>query len=85
MPPKPCVSLLVVIAVISFLPSLLPAATPSSLAERFASIAASIHGRVGVAAELLETGERVALHGDQPFPMQSVYKFPIAMAVHPIR
>ena len=38
-------------------------------------------GRVGVAATELETGESVDLHGDGQFPMQSVYKLPIAMAV----
>ena len=38
-------------------------------------------GTVGTAVVLLETGERVELHGARPFPMQSVYKLPIAMAV----
>ncbi len=32
-------------------------------------------------ATVLETGESVSLDGNQRFPMQSVYKFPIAMAV----
>ena len=32
-------------------------------------------------ATVLETGESVSLNGNQRFPMQSVYKFPIAMAV----
>jgi beta-lactamase class A len=36
---------------------------------------------VGFTATVLETGESVSLNGDQRFPMQSVYKFPIAMAV----
>ncbi len=30
---------------------------------------------------LLETGEEVSYHADERFPMQSVYKFPIAMTV----
>ena len=38
-------------------------------------------GRVGVAATVLETGESVAVRGQERFPMQSVYKFPIGMAV----
>lgn len=38
-------------------------------------------GRVGVAATLIETGKSVALHGNERFPMQSVYKLPISMAV----
>jgi beta-lactamase class A len=45
------------------------------------AIARDAHGRVGLAAEIVETGERVELRGAEPFPMQSVYKFPIAMAV----
>ena len=44
-------------------------------------IATSAQGKVGAAAMVLETGESVAIRGDQHFPMQSVYKFPIAMAV----
>jgi len=43
--------------------------------------AQSISGNVGVHAILLETGETVSYQADQRFPMQSVYKFPIAMAV----
>lgn len=46
--------------------------------ERTASEAA---GRVGVMATLLETGETVSLDPGGHFPMQSVYKFPIAMAL----
>lgn len=38
-------------------------------------------GRVGVTATVLESGESVSLDGNQRFPMQSVYKLPIAMAV----
>jgi beta-lactamase class A len=37
-------------------------------------------GRVGVAVTVLETGESVAVRGDEHFPMQSVYKLWIAMA-----
>jgi beta-lactamase class A len=44
-------------------------------------IVQSADGRVGVAATLLETGEAVAIKGNERFPMQSVYKFPIGMAV----
>ena len=45
------------------------------------ALGASISGRAGVAAVVVETGESVMLHGDERFPMQSVYKLPIAMAV----
>lgn len=44
-------------------------------------IVQAAQGRVGVTASVLETGELVTLNGDQRFPMQSVYKFPIGMAV----
>ncbi|MSS72974.1 MAG: class A beta-lactamase, subclass A2 [Candidatus Latescibacteria bacterium] len=44
-------------------------------------ISRAAKGRVGVAATVLETGESVAFHGNERFPMQSVYKMPIGMAV----
>jgi beta-lactamase class A len=47
----------------------------------FESIAAAAHGHVGASARLVETGESLSFHGGEHFPMQSVYKLPIAMAV----
>lgn len=44
-------------------------------------IAQTAQGRVGVTATVLETGKSVSLNGNQRFPMQSVYKLPIAMAI----
>jgi len=44
-------------------------------------IARAAQGRVGVTATVLETGASVAVQGDKRFPMQSVYKLPIGMAV----
>lgn len=61
-----------------------PVWQPQSLAalrQQIEQIAATAQGRVGVAMTLLETGESVGLLEDQKFPMQSVYKFPIGMAV----
>ena len=46
-----------------------------------AEIARQINGRVGVYALVIETGDMVSYHGEDKFPMQSVYKFPIGMAV----
>ena len=46
-----------------------------------AGIARVTRGPVGAAAVIAEGGRIVALHGERHFPMQSVYKFPIAMAV----
>ncbi|GAB3882057.1 class A beta-lactamase [Spirosoma agri] len=54
-----------------------------SLRSQLERTASAAQGKVGVAATLLETGESIALQGDQRFPMQSVYKLPIAMvALH---
>ena len=53
----------------------------SGLAGQFEKIASAANGRVGVAAQLLESGEMAELHGDEHFPMHSVYKLPISMAV----
>jgi len=56
-------------------------ASAANLQKRFESIAGTAQGKVGVAVELLETKESIRLNGQERFPMQSVYKFPIAMAV----
>jgi len=53
----------------------------TSLHERFREIARGVDGTVGVHAMVLETGDTASYNGDLKFPMQSVYKFPIAMAV----
>ncbi|MEP6945689.1 MAG: class A beta-lactamase [Acidobacteriota bacterium] len=53
----------------------------AELAPNIAAIANLAKGKVGVAAVVLETGECVTLNADQHFPMQSVYKLPIAMAI----
>ena len=69
-----------------------PAATPSPGAmnnqnsqrdqqQPFARIVAKAHGRVGFAARVLETGEEAGLNTGEHFPMHSVYKLPISMAV----
>jgi len=51
------------------------------LESQIADIAQQAAGRVGVSAVLLETGDAAELNGGDQFPMQSVYKLPIAMAV----
>lgn len=53
----------------------------SGLRGEFEKIAPDAHGRVGVGVMLLESGESADFGGDQRFPMHSVYKLPIAMAV----
>ncbi len=56
-------------------------ATTRNLQKEFERIAAQAKGRVGAAATILETGATVSINGNEKFPMQSVYKMPIAMAV----
>jgi beta-lactamase class A len=51
------------------------------LRQRIEKIARAAQGRVGVSAMVLETGQSMVLNGKQRFPMQSVYKLPIGMAV----
>lgn len=51
-----------------------------TLQKQIEQIASAAKGRVGVKAIVLETGESVSLNEREHFPMQSVYKFPIAMA-----
>jgi len=53
----------------------------SGLQTQLAGIASAAKGRVGVAAIVLETGETISLNSHDHFPMQSVYKLPIGMAV----
>jgi beta-lactamase class A len=65
-----------------FVAATLAAALPfPGLPSQFEKIAPAAKGRVGVAAQLLESGETADLHGDEHFPMHSVYKLPISMAV----
>jgi beta-lactamase class A len=46
----------------------------------FEHITRQTEGKIGMAAEVVETGARLEFHPSDRFPMQSVYKFPIAMA-----
>lgn len=68
-------------------PSPSPTATPvpekldTELETELAKIAEAAKGRVGVGAVLIETGETAYLDRTGRYPMQSVYKVPIAMAV----
>jgi beta-lactamase class A len=51
------------------------------LQTQFAQIASAANGRVGVAAVMIETDDAAYFNEGEHFPMQSVYKLPIAMAV----
>ena len=58
-----------------------PSGVMSHAARVIDSVGKALSGRVGVAAMIVETGDLLMLHGNERFPMQSVYKLPIAMAV----
>src|ERR1700687_4963350 len=51
------------------------------LQNQIEKIGSAAKGKVGVAAVVLETGETVSVNPHDHFPMQSVYKLPIGMAV----
>ncbi len=53
----------------------------TELQKQIEQMASAAKGRVGVKAILLKTGDSVSLKSNEHFPMQSVYKLPIAMAV----
>ena len=57
------------------------AATPdlAALTARIEQIIRTSPGDVGVALVHVESGVRLSIHGDQRFPMASVYKLPIAI------
>jgi beta-lactamase class A len=52
-----------------------------TLQKHFEQIADTINGNIGISALHLESGESISFNGDVKFPMQSVYKFPIAMVM----
>lgn len=67
-----------------------PASTPlvqmdykrdAALEAQLAKIAEAANGKVGIAAVMLDSGEAAFFNSDEKFPMQSVYKLPISMAV----
>jgi beta-lactamase class A len=51
------------------------------LKKRLQEIASSVDGNVGIAMMDLATGDTVTVNDDFRYPMQSVYKFPLALAV----
>jgi beta-lactamase class A len=56
-------------------------AAPADFQKQLKDIADTSRGRVGIGVGVIETGEFEWLNPDGRFPMQSVYKFPISMAV----
>lgn len=62
-------------------PQRLGICSSEQLRGQIEAIASATKGPVGAALMLIETKDVVAFNGDRKFPMQSVYKLPIAMAV----
>jgi beta-lactamase class A len=52
-----------------------------SLRVKIADVVEYISGDVGVAVRLIERGDTASYHGRHPFPMQSTYKFQLALQV----
>lgn len=69
------------LAIMLICPLMSIAQTKNTLPQQFAVIGKAAKGKVGVSVYLLETGQRLGYNSIRQFPMQSVYKFPIAMAV----
>jgi len=78
-----CIKILQTLSVFIFCCTFTFAQTSSkeNLRGQIEKIAREAKGRVGVSLTVLETNEVVAFNPKQQFPMQSVYKFPIGMAV----
>jgi len=53
----------------------------ATLQSKIATIAAQTDATVGVTAIDLESSRRISIHGDDHFPMASVFKFPVALVV----
>ena len=52
-----------------------------TLTERFAELTKTCGCRLGISVQAVDGGETHEINGAERFPMQSVYKLPIAMAV----
>lgn len=58
-----------------------PRLEDAELQRQIEEVASTAKGHVGMSSVVLETGETVSLNPHDHFPMQSVYKLPIGMAV----
>jgi beta-lactamase class A len=77
----PHLSDLVLIFVLAYSSVVSAKQTKDQLRHKIETIAKDAHGVVGVAMECLEDNDTLSLNGSKKFPMQSVYKFPIAMTL----
>ena len=58
-----------------------PLLSAATLTKDINRIAESVDATVGVAAVDLDSGRSVVIRGNEPFPMASVFKFPLAVEV----
>ena len=58
-----------------------PASVSAADSSAVQELAHSLKARVGMAAEMLDTGETVAVGDEADYPMQSVVKFVLALSV----
>ncbi|PSL27087.1 class A beta-lactamase, subclass A2 [Chitinophaga ginsengisoli] len=56
-------------------------AQKNTVRKKIHDIAQTAHGHVGMAMMSLEDGDTITLNGKDRFPMQSVFKLPLALAV----
>jgi beta-lactamase class A len=61
--------------------TILPVAAQDSIRTKVKQITKDFKGDVGIAVLHLEKKDTLSLNGNRSFPMQSVYKFPLALAV----
>ena len=78
MRPAPFASIFALFSLLSLAPAI---SAHAQLSAEIARIAAQAHGRVGVACALPGRALDCNLHAADAFPMQSVYKLPIAMTM----
>ncbi|MFZ4621922.1 MAG: class A beta-lactamase, subclass A2 [Bacteroidota bacterium] len=69
------------VAFLVWIPSSVTSAQNDPLRMKIEQIVAHANGTVGVAVLALENNDSLSVNGDVPFPMQSVYKFPVGLAV----
>lgn len=65
---------------ILFLPTIVTAQT-LSLRQQIAGICESKHAVIGVSVQGIESGDTLSFNGTKHFPMQSVFKFPLALYI----
>ena len=52
-----------------------------NLRKEIENLVHTVNGSIGVGVKHLESGDTLTIHGNDHFPMQSVYKFHLALAV----